>query len=94
MHFDLVADDSDDLGTTPNETGHAAGDLQTVTNAAGHVTQFTLYDRAGRVKQMVDPKGVVTDMAYTPRGWISSVTVTPRMTLPPPQAIPTTTRAR
>ncbi len=54
-----------------------AGDLQTITNAAGHVTQFTLYDRAGRVRQMVDPKGVVTDTAYTPRGWVSSVTVTP-----------------
>jgi len=26
---------------------------------------------------MVDPKGVVTDMVYTPRGWTSSVTVTP-----------------
>ncbi|SDO23422.1 LamG-like jellyroll fold domain-containing protein, partial [Polaromonas sp. JS666] len=64
-------------GTAPNETGHAAGDLQTVTNPAGHVTQFTLYDRAGRVRQMVDPKGVVTDMVYTPRGWTSSVTVTP-----------------
>ncbi|SDO20396.1 YD repeat-containing protein [Polaromonas sp. JS666] len=64
-------------GTAPNETGHAAGDLQTITNPAGHVTQFTLYDRAGRVRQMVDPKGVVTDMVYTPRGWTSSVTVTP-----------------
>jgi len=61
----------------PNATGHTAGDLQSITNAAGHVTQFTQYDRAGRVRQMVDPKGVVTDMAYTPRGWISSVTVTP-----------------
>jgi len=61
----------------PNEVGHRAGDLQTITNAAGHVTQFTLYDRAGRVRQMVDPKGVVTDMVYTPRGWTSSVTVTP-----------------
>jgi YD repeat-containing protein len=64
-------------GTAPHETGHAAGDLQTITNAAGHVTQFTLYDRAGRVRQMIDPKGVVTDTTYTPRGWTSSVTVTP-----------------
>jgi YD repeat-containing protein len=64
-------------GTAPNETGHAIGDLQTVTNPAGHVTQFTLYDRAGRVKQMVDLKGVATDTVYTPRGWISSVTVSP-----------------
>jgi YD repeat-containing protein len=64
-------------GTAPHDVGHTVGDLQSITNAAGHVTQFTLYDRAGRVRQMVDPKGVVTDTAYTPRGWISSVTVTP-----------------
>jgi len=61
----------------PNAVGHNAGDLKSVANAAGHVTQFTLYDAAGRVRQMVDPKGVVTDMVYTPRGWTSSVTVTP-----------------
>ncbi|WP_164483772.1 MULTISPECIES: LamG-like jellyroll fold domain-containing protein [unclassified Polaromonas] len=61
----------------PSAVGHTTGDLQTVTNAASHVTQFTLYDRAGRVKQMVDPKGVVTDTTYTPRGWVSSTTVTP-----------------
>jgi YD repeat-containing protein len=64
-------------GTAPNEVGHTAGDLQSITNAAGHVTQLTLYDRAGRVKQVIDPKGVITDTAYTPRGWASSVTVTP-----------------
>jgi YD repeat-containing protein len=64
-------------GTAPNEVGHTAGDLQSTTNAVGHVTQFTLYDRAGRVRQMVDPKGVATDTAYTPRGWVSSTSVTP-----------------
>jgi YD repeat-containing protein len=64
-------------GNDPSAVGHLAGDLQSITTAAGHVTQFTLYDRAGRVRRMVDPKGVVTDIAYTPRGWISSVTVTP-----------------
>ncbi|WP_431096881.1 DUF6531 domain-containing protein [Polaromonas aquatica] len=64
-------------GTVPNAVGHTAGDLQSVTNAAGHVTQFTLYDRAGRVRQMIDPKGIVTDLTYTPRGWVSSVAVTP-----------------
>lgn len=64
-------------GVAPNEVGHTAGDLQSATNAAGHATQFTLYDRAGRVRQMVDPKGIVTDMTYTPRGWVSSSTVIP-----------------
>ena len=61
----------------PNAVGHVAGDLKTITSPTGHVTQFTLYDRAGRVRQMVDPKGVVTDTVYTPRGWVGSGTVTP-----------------
>lgn len=60
-----------------NAVGHTTGDLQSVTNAAGHVTQYTQYDRAGRVRQMIDPKGVVTDTTYTPRGWLASTTVTP-----------------
>jgi YD repeat-containing protein len=61
----------------PAATGHTAGDLQSITNPAGHVTQFPLYDGMGRVRRMVDPKGVVTDTDYTPRGWISSTSVTP-----------------
>ena len=64
-------------GVAPNETGHTVGDLQSITNAAGHITTFTQYDRAGRIRQSTDPKGVVTDITYTPRGWTSSVTVTP-----------------
>lgn len=61
----------------PNVVGHTFGDLQSITNSVGHVTQFTQYDRAGRVRQMVDAKGVVTDTTYTPRGWIASTTITP-----------------
>src|SRR6185369_17768883 len=64
-------------GATMASTGHTLGDLQTLTNAAGQVTQFNLYDPAGRVRQMTDPKGVVTDITYTPRGWVSTVTTTP-----------------
>jgi YD repeat-containing protein len=61
---------------SPTDIGHTVGDLQSITNAAGHVTQYTQYDRAGRVRQMIDPKGVVTDITYTPRGWVSTVTAT------------------
>jgi YD repeat-containing protein len=64
-------------GVDPDSIGHTVGDLQSLTNAAGQVTQFTLYDKAGRVRQSVDAKGVVTDTSYTPRGWINTVTVTP-----------------
>jgi YD repeat-containing protein len=56
---------------------HTIGDLQSITNAAGHVTQFTTYDRSGRIKRSVDPNGVVTTIAYTPRGWVNSVVVSP-----------------
>lgn len=61
-------------GTAPNEEGYYQGDLWKVTNAAGHVTQYTHYDRAGRVLRMLDANGVETRYSYTPRGWISSVT--------------------
>ncbi len=64
------------------DTGFAPGvdptpyNLERITNTAGHVTLFTQYDQTGRVRQMIDPKGVVTDITYTPRGWVSTVTTT------------------
>jgi len=56
---------------------HTLGDLQTVTNAAGHQTKYTKYDKAGRVLQSIDAAGVTTDITYKPRGWVESVKVTP-----------------
>jgi YD repeat-containing protein len=55
------------------------GDLLSVTNALGQVTQYPKYDRAGRVLRRIDPlaSGVTTDITYTPRGWVNTVTVTP-----------------
>jgi YD repeat-containing protein len=64
-------------GTDPDAIGHTAGDLQSVTNPAGHVTQYTQYDKTGRLRQGVDARGVVTDIVYTARGWVESVAVTP-----------------
>ena len=60
-------------GTDPNAVGHYQGDLQTVTNAKGHITQYTSYDKAGRVLTMVDPNQVTTTYSYWPRGWLKSV---------------------
>jgi YD repeat-containing protein len=66
-----------DTGPDMNALGHTQGDLQTVTNAANQQVQYTLYDPAGHVRQMVDAKGITTDITYTPRGWVNTVTVTP-----------------
>lgn len=62
-------------GTAPNEVGHYQGDLWKVTNPAGHVTEYTSYDRAGRVLKVRDANGLETAYSYTPRGWIKSVNV-------------------
>lgn len=69
-------------GTDPDALGHAAGDLQSVTNPVGHVSSFTQYDKAGRLRQSVDARGVVSDITYTPRGWVASVTTTAPGTAP------------
>ena len=63
-------------GVDPNAIGYSVGDLLTVTAPSGFVTTFNSYDKAGRVLKMTDPKGVVTDISYTPRGWIKTVSTT------------------
>jgi YD repeat-containing protein len=40
------------------------GNAASVTNAAGHVTQYTAYNPHGQVTQMIDPNGLVTDLTY------------------------------
>jgi uncharacterized protein RhaS with RHS repeats len=58
-----------------NGSGHTVGDLQTVTNALGKVTQYTQYDRSGRVLTVIDPNQVTTSITYHPRGWVGTVSV-------------------
>jgi len=58
-------------------SGHTLGDLRTVTNALGQVTQFTSYDKAGRLLSSVEANGTVTTRSYGPRGWLHTVTLQP-----------------
>ena len=51
------------------------GNLTSITNGAGHVTMLSHYDANGRVGRITDPNGLVTDLTYTPRGWLASRTV-------------------
>jgi RHS repeat-associated protein len=53
------------------------GNLIRVTDAMGHVTTVTAVDGAGRPLSVTAPDGVVTALTYTPRGWVSSLTVNP-----------------
>jgi YD repeat-containing protein len=56
---------------------HTLGDLKSMTNPAGHRTDYLRYDKAGRLLKSRAANGVVTEITYTPRGWVDVVTVTP-----------------
>jgi YD repeat-containing protein len=58
------ADNDADLGKR--------GNVATITNAAGHVSQVTAYDLNSRPLSITDPNGLVTTLTYHPRGWLSS----------------------
>lgn len=70
--------DVSDITTYAYYTANAAdgsyrtGDLQSVTNALGHVTQFSAYDAHGRPKTIRDPNNLITQLDYWPRGWLKS----------------------
>ena len=72
-----LTDDESGCGT-PGGACHRAGDLKSSTDAMGHTVSILAYDKAGRVARRQDIKGVLTDLAYTARGWLASRTVRAR----------------
>ncbi len=57
--------------TTNGGECHQLGDLKSVTNALGQVATYVKYDRAGRLRRVRDANGVLTDLNYSPRGWLT-----------------------
>jgi YD repeat-containing protein len=62
---------------TDTQADWTMGDLRQISNALGQITRFTKYDRNGRLLQQIDANGSVTDYAYTARGWLREVKLTP-----------------
>jgi RHS repeat-associated protein len=58
--------------SAPTTCPYRKGDLWKVTNAKGHVVETLAYDGAGRPTSMKDANGVVTDLEYSPRGWLTA----------------------
>lgn len=69
----LTTDESG-CGTTGGPCHHL-GDLQSVTSGAGLTTTYVAYDKAGRPTRIKAPNGALTDLTYTPRGWLASRTL-------------------
>ena len=56
-------------------TGYQCGELETVTDALGHVTTYNTYDANGRPITITDPNGTLTTLTYDPRGRLTSRSV-------------------
>ena len=63
-------------------TGSPCGQIESVTNAMGHVTTYDVYDNNGWVTEVTDPNGLVTNYTYDDRGRVSTVVETPPSGLP------------
>ena len=66
------ASDDASCATAPTTCPHRKGDLWKVTNALGQVTEMLKYDSVGRVLSMKDATGVVNDLEYHSRGWLTA----------------------
>jgi RHS repeat-associated protein len=69
-----LATDESGCGTSGG-TCHRAGDLYQATNALGQVATLVAYDKNGRVVRQSDANGVITDLTYSPRGWLLTRTM-------------------
>jgi RHS repeat-associated protein len=56
-------------------TGSQCGQVQTITNAAGHVTTYNTYNAHGQPLTITDPNGLVTTLTYDARQRLTSRTV-------------------
>ena len=70
--YTYYASDDANCATAPTTCPHRKGDLWKITNALGQVVETLTYDGAGRPLSVKDPNGVVTDMEYHPRGWMTA----------------------
>ncbi|HZT02378.1 MAG TPA: RHS repeat-associated core domain-containing protein [Steroidobacteraceae bacterium] len=53
-------------------TGSQCGELETMTDALGHVMTYNTYDANGRPLTITDPNGTVTTLTYDVRGHLKS----------------------
>ncbi|MDR3429666.1 hypothetical protein [Silvimonas sp.] len=66
----LTATDPDSNKTT--YTYDTSGNLTTLTDAKGHITQFTSYDANGNLLAMIDPNGKTTSFTWDARNRLTS----------------------
>lgn len=73
--YTYYPEDDGSCHSSPTICPHRKGDLWKLTNALGQVTEILAYDAAGRPLSVKDTNGIVTELTYQPRGWLTSRTV-------------------
>ena len=58
--------------STPSSCPHRRGDPWKVVNSLGQVAEYLRYDGAGRLLSVKNANGVVTDLEYSARGWLTA----------------------
>jgi YD repeat-containing protein len=51
------------------------GNIKAMTNAKSQISTYDAYDAHGRATLMHDANGLLTEMQYTPRGWMTSISI-------------------
>jgi RHS repeat-associated protein len=64
--------DEPGCAAAPATCRYRKGDLWTITNARAHVSEILAYDGAGRATSVNDTNGVITDLEYNARGWLTA----------------------
>ncbi len=64
-------------GDTVTYAYNVNGYVSSITDELGHVTQVNSINGRGQPTEVEDPNGLITQMAYSPRGWLTSITVNP-----------------
>jgi RHS repeat-associated protein len=72
ISYTFYASDDATCLSAPNSCSYRKGDLWKVTNTLGQATEMLKYDGAGRVLSVTDANGVITDLEYHPRGWLTA----------------------
>ena len=70
-HSYRMADESSCIAA-PMTCPYRKGDLWKIVNAKNQITEVLAYDSVGRAKSIKDVNGVITDVEYSPRGWLTA----------------------
>jgi YD repeat-containing protein len=62
-------------GTGTGSEKGCRGKVKSVTNALGQITHYDAYDAHGRPTAIRDANGLLTEIRYTSRGWMTAITV-------------------